>query len=269
MKKREEEDPFLIQQRKDRERANKRNIERESTFQDKMAQEREDEIDREESERQKEKDKLTIGKVLNPFSGLTDFIGKKVTSYLGSRPKNINNFMEQKGDMKMISFNICREPIQSVIKEVANIGTFGKLKKHQQKLNYDDVFHLFLVITFENGEKYSIEKNENVTILKNPETRSGECKTVHLRNQLTFNEVNIRAEKRYGDNYYRYDFVRFNCQNFLLNFTRQSGVNEFNNFIYQDFQSAISKPLRNVGGSVTDLASIFDRVFGKSVSFNN
>jgi len=174
--------------------------------------------------------------------------------------------MNSKGDMKMIRYDICRVPIDSKIKAISNFLSGGKIVKEQKKNNQDDVFHLYLVITFEDGEIFSIEKNEIVVVSKHKTDRKGECKSVDISNKnLTFNQVMLSAEKKHGKNFYRYDARTFNCQNFLLNILHESGVFGFDNFIYQDFRQSISTPLREASGFATDIKAIFGRLFQDSI----
>lgn len=204
---------------------------------------------------------------LLPGSSAKKKASNKIQDFLESRPKVVNNFINSRGHLKMKSFNICRMPIQSAIKTVSNIATAGKIGKKQKELNYDDVYHLFLIITFENGEQFSIEKNETVIITKSPSTRGGSCKRANITSQLTFQEMMERLEERYARELYRYDFAIHNCQDFLIKLTREMGVKGFDNWIRQDFSSVISKDLRKAGAAVTDLASIWSRLFGKSITF--
>ena len=174
--------------------------------------------------------------------------------------------MKKKGDLKMTQFNICRTPINSKIKKIANFLSRGKLDRTVKQNNYDDVFHLFLIITFENGEQFTIEKNEIVVITKDHNHRGGDCKPVDVsQKNLTFNEVMLAAEKRHGRNFYRYDATTYNCQNFLLNFLHEAGITEFDDFIYQDFEQALSQPLQRAAGVVTDISAVFNRLFKDSI----
>ena len=212
-----------------------------------------------------------IRNIFQPSSLITDFVGEKITKKLGSRPKIINDFMKSRGNQRIIEIQVCRTPVEKYLKKIINFLTFGKLEKTEKKLNYDDIFHLFLKFRLENGESYSIEKNQTVIIRKNPESRYGECKYMNVREyNKTFNEVIIMSEKKHGPNFYRYDFVKYNCQRFLLNITQElTGKNEFMNFIYQDFRQTISKPIRNAGGLLTDFAGLYDHLFGKSITFRD
>ena len=251
-----EEDPFITSQRRNRERSDIKSKERSKVFQEGLKP-----VD------DTPKKRHTLEYIARPGLIITDFFGRKLTNILGSRPKNVNNFMKEKGENVMIEFNICRKPVAKVLKNIINIATFGKLKKEEKKLNYDDIFHLFLQIKFENGEIFAIEKNQEVIITKDPEMGE-DCKWVDIsKSRFTFNEVMIKAEKTFGINFYRYDFVKYNCQNFLLNFTNTAETHEFDEWIYQDFSSVISTPLREAGGRVTDLANIWGKLFGPSIHF--
>ena len=178
---------------------------------------------------------------------------------LGSRPTRVNQLLKAKGDMRIIKYDICREPIDSKIKSLANTLTGGKFDKTQKKNNYDDIFHLYLVMTFEDGKVISIEKNEVVVVSNHKPSREGDCKSVNLIHKTTLNKIIPALEKKHGQNFYRYDARTFNCQNFVLNILQESGVFGFDNFIYQDFSEAISRPLREASGVATDIKGLISR----------
>ena len=186
---------------------------------------------------------------------------------LNSRPNNVEQFMKERGDVKIVIMEVCREPIQAQIKEVLNVLLKGELKKKQKNLSYDDVYHLFVIFTLENGERYSIEKNETIVIKRNPQ-RGGECKTIDLRTKglmPTFNKIIPKLENRLGEQTYRYDPTIFNCQNFVLNFVQVAGISGLEDFIYQDFKDIFTKTTKKFATGVVDIASIITRLFNDSV----
>lgn len=201
-----------------------------------------------------------------------------VEKILTSRPNNINQFLIAKGHLRMKKFKICRKPIRKEIEKIINFVTSGKLQAEKERQNFDDIFHLFLIITFENGEIYSIEKTEFV-FMKNlssttPEIfkttdKESECINVSVSSNLTFRQVLEDVENKLGINMYRYDPRTFNCQNFLLNFTNSAEVFNLENFIYQDFEQAISKIISKRLSITTDLGGLFARLFQDSVNIGN
>ena len=226
----------------------------------------EKELDKVEDDIKKIEDKIINREKTNKEDSVRMIGGGLFDSLLQRRPNTVNSFMKKKGDMKMTTLNICREPIDSKIKKIANKLSRGQIQKTVEKNSYDDVFHLYLMMTFENGEVFSLEKNDIVVISDDHINRTGECKAVDVsQKNLTFNEVMKSAENKHGKNFYRYDSKFFNCQNFLLNFTNEVGVNNFDDFIYQDFSEAISEPLRNASGFATDVKAIFSRLFDDSI----
>jgi endonuclease/exonuclease/phosphatase family metal-dependent hydrolase len=202
---------------------------------------------------------------LKQLRGDKDVIG----DFLSSRPSNLDNFMKEKGDLKMNKFDICRSPINSVFKKIVDTLTVGKLSEIQKKLNYDNVFHLYLIITFENGETYSVEKTEVVFVANFEPTRDGECKETNVNKSVTFNQVIEDLEVKLGKNLYRYDIAKYNCQNFLLNFSHASGVTDFDDFIYQDLGEAISPTLRKSLGVLTDIGGVTSRLFSPSIQLED
>ena len=90
---------------------------------------------------------------------LTDMTLKLLGLRNGFSPK-ISNLLKQISNEKITSVVISRQPIQSAINTLLNVLTFGEYDKHRQKMNYDDYFHLKLII----NNKYILEKNERINI---------------------------------------------------------------------------------------------------------
>lgn len=186
---------------------------------------------------------------------------------LKSRPKNIDTFMNEKGDSKMVSILVCRTPIQKMIKKVMNLASGGDIEKVRKKYNYDDIFHLYAIITFEDGEMYEIQKNEIVEIesFKGTFKKNSECKRTTLPKEKSFNEVMLALEKKYPDSLYYYQAWNYNCQDFLNKFTKEAGIEGLSSFILQYFGEPFKKKnLRQFSRFVTDLSAIIKRyIFGK------
>ena len=183
-----------------------------------------------------------------------------IGNILSSRPKELKNFMKLKGKMKMKKFEICKAPINEVYGKITNFLSGGKLAESQKKFNYDSIFHLYLIITFENGEKFSVEKTQVVFVSNFEEDREGEKRITEVNSNKTFTEVIEDLELNMGDNLYRYDATKYNCQNFLMNFVNNVGIKQFDDFIYQNVDGVFSPGLKNFFGFLTDLGGFFQRI---------
>ena len=183
---------------------------------------------------------------------------------LKSRPRNINNFMNEKGHMKMVRFQICRTPVMKFFELIANIVSFGQFEKDKKKYNFDEIYHLFLIITFENGEIFRLEKNEVVKIRKLTKNikEIGECEHT-IVNDIIFNNVMINLEQQYPNSLYHYTTWEYNCQDFINKFIIESEVNgKFQNFILQNAGELLSVTFKKLSLSATNISAIIQRIMG-------
>jgi hypothetical protein len=119
-----------------------------------------------------------------------------------------------------------RSPVKSTIVNVLNIISLGRLKKIQDKLGYDKLWHLALKITLNNGKSYRVEKNQNISIKSYsdyPKTEifvlSGPKKPVTLGSMM-----NASLKKEGATRFYEYDAFKNNCQMFVTSLLRSSGL---------------------------------------------
>lgn len=189
-----------------------------------------------------------------------------IGDYLRKRPRNVNNFMDKYGDLKMKKFKVCRKPINKNIEKIAKYVTLGKTEKVKKKFHYDNFYHLYLIITFENNFCITIEKNEIVIIGYNCDDRGGNCKKINLKKHYTFNEVILKSEKKHK-NFYRYTADKYNCQDFLHTFITNADITGLKDFVLQKLDNALSKDVRWLSVAITDLAHMFQILRGKGLNY--
>ena len=144
-----------------------------------------------------------------------------------------------------------------------------------KQLNYDDIYHNFLIVTTKDGQKYRVEKNAVVEINKN----YGEKNfydvhevPINVGEGYTLNRL-IENFKNKTPNAWEYNADRNNCQDFVKNVLTSNDIqfgNEENKQIInpQDSRDLIehSGLLKNIHKKVTDLGAVADIVIhGNSV----
>jgi len=195
--------------------------------------------------------KRIIRKIGNFFN-----VGKKL-------PRRASTFVESHANEKIDSLKVCRTPVSGVITKILNVVSFGLLNKVQEKMGYDRLFHLFLVI----NDKYVYEKNQVVNIGSSYKSSKDEqCVPINFGNKdLTIGEFVQNAKDKMGDSYYKYDAFNqdggTNCQQFVIQSLRANGIQPPLNFIDQKAEQ-IAKQLPNAvaeeSRTVTDLAALAD-----------
>lgn len=156
-------------------------------------------------------------------------------------PVDQQRLITKYGNNIIKSMKIGRTPLPSTITTLLNMATLGAFKKLVDKSPYDKLFHLFCIITLDNGSKILIEKNQAINMkavsIYNP--KNSEYMDVSIPNDLSFTDLLNNTRKKMGKNYFIYNASYNNCQDFIMNMLRTSSMltNELSSFIKQDIIS--------------------------------
>jgi hypothetical protein len=185
----------------------------------------------------------------------------KGTEYaLTTRPLIVKELLQKKGELSITKVVMCRKPINSYFQSFFNLVTLGHWNRVKKKMNFDSVFHLYAKVYLSDGSYISIEKNQRLSILYNKElSGKGECIDASPAGSYTVTQMIDGIEKRLGENAYRYDSLKYNCQNFISNLTQSIGINR-DQWILQDTSELFPKWARYLAGKTTDIASLGDYV---------
>lgn len=173
---------------------------------------------------------------------------------LDERPLNVQELMDSGRIIKQI--RICRNPIKTFIQNGLNILTFGNLINNLKDRNYDYLYHLYLVLTLDNGVEITIEKNERVNIIDGalPIKYGGVCSGI-INVNISLKDFFKNTEKNHLDNgMYRYSAFKNNCQDFLIKLLNSNGINDYNDFILQKVDDLAPEWLKKVSNVITDTA---------------
>lgn len=200
-----------------------------------------------------------IKKDVKKIKKKVDIIGK-VKKKIKSRPVAYDKFIQKNSDWKLVNINICRVPIKKQIKQALNLLTSGNVDNIQEEYNYDSIFHLFGVLTFSNGEKLLIEKNEIAILKRHPKIpEKSECisRTVP---DINFSNVLLDLEKDYKQ-FYFYSPHNHNCQKFLRAIANKMDIKDLDDFIFQFHGTKVLPKggARKTAHTLTTTANIFQR----------
>lgn len=175
----------------------------------------------------------------------------------------ITKLLEKYGDIEIDTITIYRKPIQSYIYNVLNILSLGQLKANMKNLNYDNLFHLFMIVKIKNEINILIEKNERINVVLTTDIKNQfENKKIFVNN-LTINQMFKNTLEKIGNyNFYTYKAHIYNCQNFLINLLKHNNLlnNELNDFILQDVEKLFYKMnyIKPISDFTTKLAATYD-----------
>ena len=186
--------------------------------------------------------------------------------------QQIKRLLKKYGNQKIVGLRIGRRPINPLIEKAFNIISGGQWEKLRKQYYYDKLFHLFLIITLDDGTVISFEKNEVVTMTENDarcSMKDVECMEIEYPvGSLTLNDLVKKPLERIGQyDYFVYDGFQSNCQMFLRAILQTFNLysSKVNNFVYQDITKIIEKLPWYVGwGSkkATDLGAKFKSIKG-------
>jgi len=197
--------------------------------------------------------------------------GKKTVSTLiyGISDYNaaVRSVLEQHGDQPIKSMLICRNPVSEFVKTGLDVLSFGQFKKRLANASYDTIFHLFCLITLEDGTVLTLDKQSQITlIVGNKSYKDSVAVTPPFTN---LNEMLNNTRKSMNDSlFFGYDSLANNCQNFLFRFLKANGklTPELKTFIVQDVKDLFDADLEKKSRFITDLGSKFSTLqFGGRV----
>ena len=93
-------------------------------------------------------------KVLKGEGFISDFVDKR----LNARPKVVNTYLNSYGKQMIKRIIISRTPVQKAVQGALNALTMGAWNQNKARLNFDDVYHLFMLVELESGVILRIKK---------------------------------------------------------------------------------------------------------------
>ena len=191
--------------------------------------------------------------------------GKGVVSNLmRKRPKVIKDLLDKHGTHMIKKITIVRRPLTRAVENLIRLITLGDYDKQKKKLNYDKMFHLFMVVDYEDGQSITIEKNQRVNVYdtKLDDFTDAEYIPINLgRKRINLNDMILPSEEKYRE-LYRYS-IENNCQRFI--YTLLDSVKlltpQLKKFITQDISTLIINPVsKKIAQGIIDIAALFDYV---------
>lgn len=191
---------------------------------------------------------------------LFDEIGRRIKGFelsLKGYRKNIKpssrKVLEKYGNMEIKDVKVCRRPISD------KIGKLLKVFQNKEKVPFDTLFHLFLVLTLENGKQISVEKNADINIQEFKPKKIEECRSIKNQPNKTINLLLENTRAKIGDeNFFEYDALNRNCQIYIrdLLVTNHYKLDaDLQDFILQNVEGIVPKTVEKIAKVFTDFAN--------------
>lgn len=173
----------------------------------------------------------------------------KILDFKEYVPQNVKNALNRIGDKNIISARLGRTPVQAIIQ--------GALKTITN-VPYDNLFHLFIELTLDNGQKWVLEKIERINLVKeNRSNKTGAEFTSSFPVNKTVNELFTNTKNNMGNKFLPYQSANNNCQVFIMGVLNGNGLNnsERTTFVKQDTKSIFKNnpALRKFANTLTDI----------------
>jgi hypothetical protein len=192
-------------------------------------------------------------------------IQPRLDSYTNASAKVIR----EAGDTPIVGIAILRTPIVGVIDKLINIVSLGKWNEIKNKLHYDKVFHLAMLVTLKGGRQIIMEKNQTINIGGSYRvTPKTEKVIIPTRGEHTINSILSKAQQRMGTaSFFTYSAFAQNCQDFIYNLLQASGLlnQTAAKFIKQDVSDLVkqSEHTAVLADALTYTAATADKLLGR------
>ncbi len=180
-------------------------------------------------------------------------------------PPNIRNLLEKFCNIRIKKIYICRTPIVSIIDKAINFISFGKWDQLKKKYNYDQMFHLFMILELDhpNAPYIKLEKNAVVSV-DYPKSINKDCgMNVNVSHNVTVGSMFENAQTAVGADIWKYNAKTNNCQIYISNLLKHSGImnGELDKYINQSVEEIVSSLpsfAQKIINKVTDLGATAD-----------
>jgi hypothetical protein len=157
-------------------------------------------------------------------------------TYLNYYPRSMSRYLKPPiGDEPILSLRVGRVPLSRVTSTVLNLVTLGGWERAKQKLGYDNVFHLYLVI----NDKYRLERNHVTTMYSYSKPSDEQSIIIPLPQEITVSELLNKTAAQVGPELQRYSGSSNNCQDFVIQVLSSNNLlsESARTFIKQDIES--------------------------------
>ena len=194
--------------------------------------------------------------------GIVSSVKNYFHNALTSRPGVVDRLIKQYGDKKVVQVVILRKPVNSGVQKLLNLITLGGFNRAKNEMKYDEVYHLYVNMTLDNGQTIGIEKNQlvNVAGAGFPTAGLEASNMLKINCNVVFKDMIEKAEQAGGDTFYRYNAVTANCQRFISVLMNSSGISGTDAFVMQDATQLIKNSgLKRLATGITDIAALGER----------
>ena len=209
-------------------------------------------------------------------SGLKNVYGRVkgfVTGVRDDYQPYVRKLLDEIKGNKIIKLVVIREPIKEAVNMLVNVITVNKVNEFKKDVGVDDLFHLYMIATLDNGKLIRIEKNAEIDIKEVnsiPNVNQLNMLNIVITSNLSVNELLNNTREKIGDRlFFDYDGIKNNCQDFLYNILYMNGFEASNptmkSFIKQDLvklSKNLSQTSKKIMNTLTNLGKRAQIIIG-------
>ena len=210
----------------------------------------------------------------NPSKYAVKFIGDTIRDVGSQYPPQVKNLLLKHGNHRIVNIKLCKEPVSSnlefLMKALTGKNTWEDAKR---KYGFDKFYHLFMIVTMEDGSRLHVEKNEIIRMSENPRACPDALDLGSPSQSITVNELLDRTKQTVGDsNFFTYDPFKNNCQSFISYLLKTMGLynDSASKFVYQDIQglvSALPSYTNPVAKGLTSVGAFLNTAYQKTKDY--
>jgi len=200
-----------------------------------------------------------------------NFIDTLINGKRRGLPPKVRDTINKYKDSIVSGITVQRKPVQKVLVGFVNALSKGRMTANMKRLNYDNVYHLSMVVKLDNGVMIRVEKNEVIRMAE-VTALEGDVLPINMKNvKVSFGDLIGKTAEALGGDYWEYSLTSTNCQHFVLSHLKRFGLSSpaTVKFISQDALTLIDKDEKLAGilKKVTDLGGLADTVLqGRGIS---
>lgn len=196
-------------------------------------------------------------------------VGRLLKGRKGTEPTGrFKDFLDKEGDKEIDSIQVGRFPLSKGVNVAMNILSGGKVAKTQKELDYDELYHQYMVVKYKDGTKRTIQKNAVIEAWEPTKKElDGLVVDIPVNKKLTVKQMMDTASYN-DDTFWAYDAGKNNCQITVKNILQRNelldGIDTgkiVSNPESQKIVDSIPKPLNKIPLVVTNLASSLDALY--------
>ena len=180
-------------------------------------------------------------------------------------PSDQKNLLEKYGSNTITNITIGRTPLPKILTHTLNILTLGAFQQILNKSPYDKLYHLFSIITLDNGIKIKIDKTQAINMkvvgIYAPKN-TDYIQIENIPSGLTLQTALDNTQKALGSKYFTYDAIKNNCQLFIKTILSSNGLltKQYQDFIEQNVKDMFKdfQILQKVVHGITSVGTALD-----------